>query len=117
MAVRTAGSSHGPGRLSLTPALNIALSTAFLASLGLASLVPINPHSPPNRRVRTRTHGGVGGAGPRGSPIPIAVFQAANVGTRCFATLCPPYIAGDYSRVTCADTASQRPSRRTHTSV
>ena len=27
------------------------------------------PHNQPNRRVRTRMHGGVGGEGPRGSPL------------------------------------------------
>ena len=30
---------------------------------------PPRPHNQPNRRVRTRTHGGVGGEGPRGSPL------------------------------------------------
>jgi RNA-directed DNA polymerase len=40
MAVRTAGSPCGPWRLSQSPALSIALSNAFLASLGLATLEP-----------------------------------------------------------------------------
>jgi RNA-directed DNA polymerase len=39
LAACTAGSPHGPWRLSNSPALARALSNAFLASLGLASLV------------------------------------------------------------------------------
>jgi RNA-directed DNA polymerase len=38
LAAQSAGSPHGPWRLSHSPALTIALSNAFLASLGLASL-------------------------------------------------------------------------------
>jgi hypothetical protein len=37
LAAQSAGSPHGPWRLSNSPALTIALSNAFLASLGLAS--------------------------------------------------------------------------------
>ena len=51
-------------------ARSIALPNAFLDSLGLPSLVPTRPHNPPNRRVRTRMHGGVGGAKPEASPYP-----------------------------------------------
>lgn len=40
LAAQTAGSSHGPWRLSNSPALAIALPNAFLRSLGLASLAP-----------------------------------------------------------------------------
>jgi RNA-directed DNA polymerase len=40
LAAPTAGSPHGPWRLSNSPALTIALPTAFLRSLGLASLAP-----------------------------------------------------------------------------
>jgi RNA-directed DNA polymerase len=40
LAAQTAGSSHGPWRLSNSPALNIALSKTFLSDLGLASLAP-----------------------------------------------------------------------------
>jgi RNA-directed DNA polymerase len=40
LAAQTAGSPHGPWRLSNSPALTIALPNAFLASLGLASLAP-----------------------------------------------------------------------------
>jgi RNA-directed DNA polymerase len=39
LAAQTAGSPHGPWRLSNSPALNIALPTAYLRSLGLASVV------------------------------------------------------------------------------
>jgi RNA-directed DNA polymerase len=38
LAACSAGSPHGPWRLSNSPALNIALSNASLLSLGLASL-------------------------------------------------------------------------------
>ena len=42
LAAMTAGSPHGPWRLSNSPALTIALPNAFLAALGLASLAPDN---------------------------------------------------------------------------
>jgi RNA-directed DNA polymerase len=42
LAAQTAGSSHGPWRLSNSPALAIALPNAFLSALGLASLAPAN---------------------------------------------------------------------------
>jgi RNA-directed DNA polymerase len=38
LAAKTAGSAHGPWRLSNSPALAIALPNAFFDSLGLASL-------------------------------------------------------------------------------
>jgi RNA-directed DNA polymerase len=40
LAAQTAGSPHGPWRLSNSPALAAALSNAHLSSLGLASLAP-----------------------------------------------------------------------------
>jgi RNA-directed DNA polymerase len=40
LAAQSAGSPHGPWRLSQSPALNIALPNAFLGSLGLPSLAP-----------------------------------------------------------------------------
>jgi RNA-directed DNA polymerase len=40
LAAQTAGSPHGPWRLSNSPALNIALPNAFFGSLSLATLVP-----------------------------------------------------------------------------
>ena len=39
LAAQTAGSAHGPWRLSKSPALNVALSNAYFASLGLTPLV------------------------------------------------------------------------------
>ena len=39
LAARTVGSAHGPWRLSNSPALNVALSNAYFASLGLTPLV------------------------------------------------------------------------------
>ena len=64
LAATTAGSPHGPWRLSNSPALALAFPNAFLAALGLPFLAPRQPHNPPNRRVRTRSDGGVGWAGP-----------------------------------------------------
>ena len=63
LAAQTAGSPHGPWRLSNSPALALAFPNAALAALGLPFLVPTKPINLPNRRVRTRTHGGVGGVG------------------------------------------------------
>jgi len=40
LAAQSAGSPHGPWRLSNSPALTVALPTAFLGSLGLPSLAP-----------------------------------------------------------------------------
>lgn len=40
LAAKTAGSCHGPWRLSKSPALHIAFPTAFFASLGLPILAP-----------------------------------------------------------------------------
>jgi RNA-directed DNA polymerase len=40
LAARTAGSAHGPWRLSQSPALTIALPNAYFASIGLASITP-----------------------------------------------------------------------------
>jgi len=39
LAAQTAGSAHGPWRISNSPALNIALPNAYFASLGLTPLV------------------------------------------------------------------------------
>jgi RNA-directed DNA polymerase len=38
LAAQTAGSAHGPWRLSNSPALNVSLSKAYFASLGLTPL-------------------------------------------------------------------------------
>jgi RNA-directed DNA polymerase len=40
LAAQTAGSPHGPWRLSKSPALSIALPNAFFAALGVATLAP-----------------------------------------------------------------------------
>ena len=64
LATTTAGSHHGPWRLSNSPALALALPNPFLTSLGLPYLATFMPSNPPNRRIRTRTYGGVGGEGP-----------------------------------------------------
>jgi len=44
----------------------------------LTSSNPSRPLKPPNRRVRTRTHGGVGGGTPRGAPYPDYVSVSVN---------------------------------------
>ncbi|HKV30378.1 MAG TPA: group II intron reverse transcriptase/maturase [Candidatus Dormibacteraeota bacterium] len=64
LAARTAGSAHGPWRLSNSPALAIAIPNAFLDTLGLATVAGPAYARPSNRRIRTRMYGGVGGAKP-----------------------------------------------------
>jgi RNA-directed DNA polymerase len=64
LAAQTAGSPHRPWRISKNPALHLAFSNTAFIALGLPSLAPSKPINPPNRRVRTRTHGGVGGVAP-----------------------------------------------------
>jgi len=61
LAAQAAGSPRGPWRLSASPALTTALPNAFLGSLGVASVAHCGSHNLPNRRIRTRTYGGVGG--------------------------------------------------------
>ena len=61
LAAQAAGSPHGPWRLAASPALTIALSNAIFGSLGLPSVAHCGSHNLPNRRIRTRTYGGVGG--------------------------------------------------------
>ncbi|MFS8981614.1 reverse transcriptase domain-containing protein [Cupriavidus necator] len=63
LAAKAAGSPHSHWRLSLAPGITIALPNSYFDSLGLPSLGP-RRSTKPNRRVRTRTHGGVGGVGP-----------------------------------------------------
>jgi RNA-directed DNA polymerase len=64
LAAQTAGSPHGPWRISNSPALTLAFPNASLSALGLPFLTPSKPHNSPNRRVRTRMPGGVGGVKP-----------------------------------------------------
>jgi RNA-directed DNA polymerase len=63
LAAQSAGSPHGPWRLSNSPALTIALPNAFFfAALSLPALShPSASLNLPNRRIRTRMYGGVGG--------------------------------------------------------
>ena len=61
LAAQAAGSPRGPWRLSASPALTTALPNDFLGSLGVASVARCGSHNLPNRRIRTRTYGGVGG--------------------------------------------------------
>jgi RNA-directed DNA polymerase len=69
LAAQTAGSAHGPWRLANSPALTIALPNAYFDSLGIPKLTGGQLLNPPNRRMRTRMSGGVGGEEPRGFPL------------------------------------------------
>jgi RNA-directed DNA polymerase len=64
LAAQTAGSPHGPWRISQSSALTLAFTNLTFVALGLPSLASAKPSNPPNRRVRTRMPGGVGGAAP-----------------------------------------------------
>ncbi|WP_247822224.1 group II intron maturase-specific domain-containing protein [Bradyrhizobium sp. 187] len=68
LAAQTAGSPHGPWRRALRLTLPCKLSSSG-DSAWLPSR-PRDPHNPPNRRIRTPTYSGVGGATPRGVPFP-----------------------------------------------
>src|SRR5467141_2773902 len=68
-ARNTAGSGRGPWYLAHSRALSTGLSNAYFKSLGLPSLFQSCERNFSNRRVRTRTHGGVGGAELQGSPL------------------------------------------------
>jgi len=65
LAAQTVGSPHGPWRLSSSPALSIALPNRLWDQLGIER-VSVNKMklNQPNRRMRTRMSGGVGGAEP-----------------------------------------------------
>jgi len=62
------GSSDGPWHLANTPALNLALSNAYSASLGLPELVAhgsFNPRKPPDADPHVRSCG-------RGGPVTVS---------------------------------------------
>jgi len=61
LATCSAGSAHGTWRLSHSRAMNVAFRTASFNERGLSSDDPLTE---PNRRVRTRTHGGMTGKVP-----------------------------------------------------
>src|SRR5881227_439488 len=63
LARNTASSGRGPWPLARTKALTVGLSNAYFKSLGLPTLVDECSVTVSNRRVRTRTHGGVAGVG------------------------------------------------------
>src|SRR3954470_9018833 len=63
LASNTAGSGLGPWYLARAKALSVGLSNAYFESLGLPSFVEEERYQLSNRRVRTRTHGGVAGVG------------------------------------------------------
>ena len=64
LAAMTVGSPHGPWRLSNSPALTLAFPNLAFVALGLPSLDARASHNSPNRRIRTRMYGGVGGVAP-----------------------------------------------------
>ena len=85
------GRGQGPGRSNGgqrsrpvaagdSPALHFALPNAFFDSLGLPSCWPLDQLNPPNRRVRTRTHGGVTGKAGDGLPMSIKKSQPGTGG-------------------------------------
>ena len=59
LARSMAGSGRGPWYLALTHTLHVWLSKAYFKLLGLPSFVDEERYQLSNRRVRTRTHGGV----------------------------------------------------------
>jgi RNA-directed DNA polymerase len=63
LASNTAGSGRGPWYLARSTALCVGLSNAYFKSLGLPTLIEGASVTNSNRRVRTRTHGGVAGVG------------------------------------------------------
>src|SRR6202165_3281718 len=68
LAAQTAGSPHGPWRWQRAPRSTWPCQSS---SSGHSVWLPSRPRplNPSNRRIRTRTSGGVGGAEPRGSPL------------------------------------------------
>jgi RNA-directed DNA polymerase len=70
LAAQTAGSAHGPWRLANSPALALALPHAYFTSLGIPPLTVRRSLNPPNRRIRTRTYGGV--TGTAGDRLPMS---------------------------------------------
>jgi RNA-directed DNA polymerase len=63
LASNTAGSGLGPWYIARAKALSVGLSNAYFESLGLPSFIDEERYQLSNRRVRTRTHGGVAGVG------------------------------------------------------
>jgi RNA-directed DNA polymerase len=70
LASNTASSGRGPWHLARSKALSVGLPNAYFKSLGLPSYSRSVSATDSNRRVRTRTHGGV--AGVAGRPPPYA---------------------------------------------
>jgi hypothetical protein len=60
--------SQGPWRMSKTKSLHYALSNEYFKGLGLQNFAARKVLNPPNRRMRTRTYGGVAGRTREGSP-------------------------------------------------
>jgi RNA-directed DNA polymerase len=61
LAANTAASKRGPWRVANSPALYFALPNAYFDSLGIPRLTDSAVLNSPNRRMRTRMSGGVGG--------------------------------------------------------
>jgi RNA-directed DNA polymerase len=61
LSANTAASKRGPWRVANSPALYLALPNAYLDSLGIPRLTASALLNSPNRRMRTRMSGGVGG--------------------------------------------------------
>jgi len=61
LSANTAASKRGPWRVANSPALYLALPNAYFDSLGIPRLTASALLNSPNRRMRTRMSGGVGG--------------------------------------------------------
>jgi transposase len=68
---RQPGAHMAPGGSATAPPWPSHSPTPALAAIGSPFPVPTKPINLPNRRIRTRTHGGAGGVGCEAPPIPI----------------------------------------------
>ncbi len=78
LAAQTAGSPHGPWRLGKSPALHIAFPTRIFDFARTSQTGCRQSLNQPNRRVRTRTHGGVTGKASDSLPMSIKKSRARN---------------------------------------
>src|SRR5262249_41652248 len=82
LAADTAVSGRGPWHLAHSQAVCFALSNAFFRDRGLPSLFGQRKANVSNRRVRTRTHGGVAGIGGRPPPLCRSMWRVLETALR-----------------------------------
>ncbi len=70
LAAMAAGSPHGPWRIAKSPAMHMAFPVSYFDSLSIPRLFVWKQLNPPDRRMRTRMYGSVGGEERRLSPYP-----------------------------------------------